>query len=401
MFDDDHGVALIPQVLQGVEQPLVVALVQSDRRFVQHVEHPGQPRPDLARQTNPLALTARQRVGLPRQGQVLQPHIDQESEPVPQLLQDRCRNLRMLFPQLPVEADDPRPGLGYRKIGEFPDVQPVQLDRKGLLPQPVSGAILAFAGIAVFLEILPHMAGGGFQVAALKVRDDPLEPPPDRVGPIRVGVDEIDLGLARPVKQHLTELLRQVAPAPPGIHAIVPGQAFDRLFMVDGAGIAPVGDRPLHQHLCRVRNDESFVEEGLRSQPVAARAGTGRNIEGKEARLDLGNREAGHRTGELLREGDASLRAVGVNMLGHGKAVGAVECRPQRIGQTPADALLHDDPVNHEFNVVPEVLLQFRRLVEFMVLTVDPDANEAHLAVFQELLAVFALTVPDHGRKQG
>ncbi len=43
VLDDDDGVAEVAQPLEGFEQARVVALVQADRGFVQHVEHAGQP----------------------------------------------------------------------------------------------------------------------------------------------------------------------------------------------------------------------------------------------------------------------------------------------------------------------------------------------------------------------
>ena len=49
VLDDDHGVAEVAQVFQRFEQAGVVALVQADRGLVEHVEHAGQPRADLAR----------------------------------------------------------------------------------------------------------------------------------------------------------------------------------------------------------------------------------------------------------------------------------------------------------------------------------------------------------------
>ena len=58
VLDDDDRVAEVAQPLQGREQPPVVALVQPDRRLVQHVEHAGQPRADLRGQPDPLALAA-------------------------------------------------------------------------------------------------------------------------------------------------------------------------------------------------------------------------------------------------------------------------------------------------------------------------------------------------------
>ena len=42
VLDHDHGVAEVAQALEGFEQAGIVALVQADRRFVQHIEHAGE-----------------------------------------------------------------------------------------------------------------------------------------------------------------------------------------------------------------------------------------------------------------------------------------------------------------------------------------------------------------------
>src|SRR3569833_2411582 len=63
VFDHDHGVAEAAQVFERVEQALIVALVQADRRLVEHVHHADQAGADLARKTNALRLAARQCVG--------------------------------------------------------------------------------------------------------------------------------------------------------------------------------------------------------------------------------------------------------------------------------------------------------------------------------------------------
>ena len=66
VLDHDHGVAEVAQALQGFEQPRVVALVQADRRLVQHVEHAGQARADLRGEADALALAAGERAGAAR-----------------------------------------------------------------------------------------------------------------------------------------------------------------------------------------------------------------------------------------------------------------------------------------------------------------------------------------------
>ena len=63
VLDDDHRVAEIAQPAKRGEQPLVVALVQTDARLVEDVEHAHEPRADLRREPDALRLAARERRG--------------------------------------------------------------------------------------------------------------------------------------------------------------------------------------------------------------------------------------------------------------------------------------------------------------------------------------------------
>jgi len=56
VFDHDQRIALRAQSIQGIQQRDIVARVQSDGRFVQHVAHALQIRPKLRRQANTLGL---------------------------------------------------------------------------------------------------------------------------------------------------------------------------------------------------------------------------------------------------------------------------------------------------------------------------------------------------------
>ena len=58
MLDHQHRIAQIPQARQGHQQAVIVALVQADRRLVEHIEHPGQARADLAGQSDALTFAA-------------------------------------------------------------------------------------------------------------------------------------------------------------------------------------------------------------------------------------------------------------------------------------------------------------------------------------------------------
>ena len=58
MLDNQHAVADVPQVFEGADQPVVVALVQSDAGLVKYIHNPGQARANLRRQTDALRLSA-------------------------------------------------------------------------------------------------------------------------------------------------------------------------------------------------------------------------------------------------------------------------------------------------------------------------------------------------------
>ena len=61
VLDDEQRVAQVAELLQRAEQPRVVARVQADRRFVEHVQHAAQAAADLAGQANALRLAAGER----------------------------------------------------------------------------------------------------------------------------------------------------------------------------------------------------------------------------------------------------------------------------------------------------------------------------------------------------
>ena len=88
MLDDDDGVAKIAQAAQRHQQALIVALVQADGRFVEHVEHARQARADLRGEADALALAAGQRAGIARQGEIFEADIIEEAQPVADFLED-------------------------------------------------------------------------------------------------------------------------------------------------------------------------------------------------------------------------------------------------------------------------------------------------------------------------
>ena len=99
VLDDDDGVALIAQLQQDRDQPLVVARMQADRRLVEDVERVDQGGPERRRQIDALRFAAGQRRREPIQRQVVQADVGQESQPPPDLAEDLLRHGGVLFAQ--------------------------------------------------------------------------------------------------------------------------------------------------------------------------------------------------------------------------------------------------------------------------------------------------------------
>ena len=88
VFHDDDRVAKVAQLLERVDEALVVALMQSNRRLVEDVEHIDELRTDLRGEANALALTARQTGRLAVEREVVQSDAKQEIDACAQFLDD-------------------------------------------------------------------------------------------------------------------------------------------------------------------------------------------------------------------------------------------------------------------------------------------------------------------------
>ncbi len=149
------------------------------RGLVEDVQHAHQPRADLRRETDALRLAPREAPGGAAEGEVLEPHVAQEPQPVADLLEDRAGHLGVeprpsLPPQL--EAFDVRQGVRHRHRDEVADA--AAPDQHGqalpLEAPPLAGRAGPFRH--VLAQLLAHRVGGGLLVAPLDVAEDPLPP---------------------------------------------------------------------------------------------------------------------------------------------------------------------------------------------------------------------------------
>ena len=403
MLDHQDRVALVAQVHQRGQQPVVVALVQADRRLVQNVQHARQARPDLAGQANALAFATRQRARRARQGQIVQAHIDQESQPLADLLEDCGGDLGLLLGQVVRRVGDPVQRFLDRKLHDLAHVVAGDLDRQRLGLQAIAPAGAAGAVVLITLELLAHPGAVSLAQAAFHVGNHALEDAADLIDTAGVVEAELDLVLARPAQEHLLDAVGQVLPRGLLVEPVMLRQRVDGLGQVGRLGLGPRHDRALVHRQGRVGHDQAVVEEQLDSQTVTDRAGAERRVERKQPRLDLGDGEAADGACELLGEGQALGFALGpllLRQLQMGDAVGQVQRGAQTVCQPRLQPLAHDDAVDHDVDVVAELLVQGRRVVQVVEGAVDLDPLKALAAQLGQLLLVLALAVADDGGQQ-
>ena len=85
VLDDEHRVALVAELPEDVDEPLIVAGVEADGRLVEHVERAHERRPQRRGEVDPLRFAAGERGRQPIERQVIQSHVAQERQPAADL----------------------------------------------------------------------------------------------------------------------------------------------------------------------------------------------------------------------------------------------------------------------------------------------------------------------------
>ena len=89
VLDDDDRVALLLQIAQGGDEPIVVARMEADRRLIEQIEHAHKSGADSRGQPHALPLAAAERVGGPVERQVIGADAIEKGEPALNLGHDR------------------------------------------------------------------------------------------------------------------------------------------------------------------------------------------------------------------------------------------------------------------------------------------------------------------------
>jgi len=318
VLHDQDGVAEVPKADQGLDEALVVPLVQADRRLVEDVEDPDQATADLGGQTDALGLAAGQGARVAMEGQVVQAHVEEEAHPGLDLFEDRLGDHPIPLGQL--EGPDHLGGLADGQGAQLVDVPAVDGDRQRQRQQP--GAFAHGAGHLshVALDLLAGAVGLGLAVAALQVRDRALV-----LGVVAPGaavpvlVLDVDPLVAGTVEEQLGRLVRQLPPGSVDRDVVVLGHGLDEALEVLAVTPGPGRDGPLLQAEVGVGHDQVGVDLELGAEAVTARTRAVRRVEREVAGSQLPVGGAAGGAGQVLaeREDLALLVAQALAVAGH------------------------------------------------------------------------------------
>ena len=168
VLDHDHGVAEVAQPLERADQPVVVALVQADRRLVEDVEHADELRADLRREPQALRLAAGEGRRRAVEVQVADADVVEERQPLADLLDDAHADQLLGLGQ--VEPVEELERARDREPRELVDVLAADGDREHLGLEPCALAHRARAERHVLLDALALRRRIRLAVATLRAR---------------------------------------------------------------------------------------------------------------------------------------------------------------------------------------------------------------------------------------
>ena len=336
------------------------------------------------------------------EGEIIEPDVAQEGEPVDDLLQDAMRDFVALGVELRRQALGPFDRGADRELAHLADVLAVDLDRQRLGLEAKTVAGLAWGRGHVALDLLARPLAFRLFVPALEIGDHALERLVDFISAKAVVIGEADLVRARTVQDHAPRFLRQFAPRLVEPEFVSTPERLERLQVIGRTRFRPGRDRALAQAELCIGDDQRVVDPQFRTQASADRTGAERIVEREQPGLDLGDGEARDRTGELGREENPPRLALALDLVGefgHRQAIGKFERSLEALGEARAHVRPHDNAVDDHLDVVLEFFVERRRIRDLVEFAVDLQPLEAALHIVGDFLTVFALPAA-HDRGQ-
>ena len=402
VFDDDNGIADIAQALERLDQALVVTLMKTDRGLIQNIEHAHETRADLRCQANTLRLATRKRRRGTIERQIVESNIDQKTQALQDFLDDAPADKLLALGELQAlkklerltarQATNLVNGLAAHGDGEHLRAQTSAVAARArllanVLLQARLGVLVRRLGIA-FVQDVANARKLGIPLATTSVE---------------LLVVNRDLRIAQAIQECTTYARGQVLPRRIGAHLKVFTDRSKNLRVVVRIAKQATKDS-VGNGLRGVLDQRLGINGFLKAQAIALRTCAIGSVKRKITRLKIVNGVSMLRA----RQGQRILQQLALGPLGsitigqHVHVYIAVSQRGRllnRLGDTAQRILTDHDAIDHDLDIVLELLVQIDRIVERAHFTVDTHAAKALGAKVLKQFGVLAFS-PAHHRCQ-
>ncbi len=284
----------------------------------------------------------------------------------------------------------------HRHFGNAGQILALDQHMAGIAAQARALALRAGLAAEVLGQFFAHHGGFGFPVASLHIGQDAFKRIAANHG-IAAVIDIVEVNdfIAAAMENYLAVLFRQLLEGLVDGKAVVLSQGGEHGEIVDIAPI-PASNRPFRQGQAIVGDDAGFIEILFQTQAVAAGAGAGRIIKGKQSWFQFGDAVTAHGAGKQGGEHQVFTAFV-FHIAHHCQAVGQLQGSFKAFRQALFQTRLDLEAVYHRVDAVFLVLFQIGRVIDLADQAVHPGADKAAAAQFIEHMQVFALALADNG----
>ena len=213
VFHDEDGVAHVAQPFEAREQAGIVARVEADAWLVENVKDADQSRADLAREANALRFAPRERWRGAIEGEIVQPNIQEEAKPIPNLLQQLPGDHPRSWSQSLLVFLEPRHQIANRHLADFHECFAADADSAGLGIEPLSLTGRAAHHAHVLFKLHPSRTSCRLLELLKQLGNDSFPFPamlPDLAAALLPFPD--DVGVAASIEKLIPRLSRQLLP---------------------------------------------------------------------------------------------------------------------------------------------------------------------------------------------
>ena len=391
MLYDNNRISQVAKLLQRIDKTDIVALVQTDARFVEDIQHIHELRSDLRGKADALALSSRKADGRAVERQVVQPHVKQEFQARAYLLQ----NLGSDDPLLVVEkfSDMANPFIKVADIhrSQLINILVMDAEMKRFLIQTRPAAFRTYSR---FGKLVGPFLRGSRSILVLHhldilhdsfVKDKIVGSGMDKrtfdfqtlITAIQYFIDDILRQLAHRSLQRSLITFQQSLDLPENHRILVLSQRRDGSFVHR--------KRTVGYHLVHINQIHI-------AQPLAARARTLRRIERKVMRSRLAIRKPRHRTHQAFA---VVPHTFGLRIQNHQQSVPLLHGNCHALLQARFILSVHRHLVYHHFDVMVLVAVELHPVNDFFHLSVHTHVKIPFLPHLLEKLLIVSLARTD------